>query len=60
MNENIDDSTRCNRFHESLTPMMLAKVERLLFERFGITPLSVIPPNEMLSIYQQVIRDVAI
>lgn len=51
----IDAATACKRYQESMTPTLLMQFERILFERFGVTPLSKVPPEEAIKIYQELL-----
>lgn len=52
-NDTIDPAVMCQRYQESMSREMLVKFERLLFERFGVTPLTAIPSSEAAQIYRE-------
>lgn len=47
----------CQRYRESMTPMMLVKFERRFMEAFGDTPTHAIPAEEAKRIYDQILEE---
>lgn len=56
-NQKIDAATACQRYRESMTPLVLERFERNFMSVFGATPARAVPAEEAKRIYEKTLAE---